>query len=94
MDNRKTVLLRKVKGGEAAQEKEHKGGAKAFMRKVFGIVAAQMTVTFAFALAGTVFKKDAGEGARHPAVEGLAILGLLASAWTISFGTDLRKKVP
>ena len=36
MDNRKTVLLRKVRGGEAAQEKEHKGGAKAFLRKVFG----------------------------------------------------------
>ena len=67
--------------------------AVGFIRKVFGIVAMQMGVTFAFALAGAILRGGA-TGTKHPIVVLICVAGILVFGFTILWGDEIRKKVP
>ena len=67
--------------------------AVGFIRKVFGIVAMQMGVTFAFALGGAILRGGAS-GTKHPFVVIVCVAGILGFGLTICWGDDIRKKVP
>ena len=65
-----------------------------FVRKVFGIVAMQMTVTFIFAIGGAVNKKWFRGFETHPWLMLLSFITTIASMFTLVCGTEIRKKVP
>ena len=65
-----------------------------FMRKVFGILAIQMAVTFTFALGGAVFKNQIGHTVRHPAVILFSLVGLVGFSMWLVLSKDIRKSVP
>jgi len=65
-----------------------------FVRKVFGIVAVQMAVTMASAIGGSILRNSIGETVRHPVPIILSLVLLVVMAFTIMWGSDIRKKVP
>ena len=64
-----------------------------FMRKVFGIVAVQMTVVMFAAIAGAVIK-DAKMMERHPFMALFSIIAVIGCALTILWNVELRRTVP
>ena len=65
-----------------------------FMRKVFGILAVQMAVTFAFAIGGAVLKNQIGHFVRHPAVILISLLGVIGFSMWLVLSKDMRHSVP
>jgi len=64
-----------------------------FVRKVLGIVAAQMALTFAFALLASI-SVSAGSFFKDPRVLILSLIGFIVSVCYLAFNKELRRTVP
>ena len=65
----------------------------AFTRKVLGIVAAQMTLTFAFSLLAAAIPA-AGRMFKNPTILMVSLIGLIATMLALLCNPPLRKEVP
>ena len=65
-----------------------------FMRKVFGIVAVQMTVTMLAAIGGALFKDSVRGTERNPALILIAFGMIMGCALTILWNVQMRRTVP
>ena len=63
------------------------------MRKVLGIVATQMAVTFAFSLAASA-SKPIGLFFKHPAVIIICLIGFIGCVCALIANKQLTRKVP
>ena len=64
-----------------------------FMRKVFGIVAMQMTVVMIAAMSGSLFK-SIRPYTTHPGLTILSFIIVMACAFTIALNVPVRRSVP
>ena len=64
-----------------------------FVRKVLGIVAAQMALTFAFALFASI-NSSAGSFFKDPRVLILSLIAFIVCACYLLFNKDIRRTVP